>query len=182
MKIFPIPETIRGMYTSLFNFIHFLRSGVISLKQRRIKFKPRIKLNHNICKLSAQRSQKFAPLKSCKTAHVRASEFRNRGNFLLVESGILGLGIRNTAQGIRNPTNDWNTKSKFHWQKLESEIHSVRWGREWKGREENRREVKGRERKEREGKGREGKGKEGNGRGGKGREWKAVSTSLSRMK
>ena len=28
--------------------------------------------------------------------------------FLLVESEILGFGIRNTAQGIRNPTKDWN--------------------------------------------------------------------------
>ena len=28
------------------------------------------------------------------------------GKFLLVECGILGFGIRNTAQGIRNPTND----------------------------------------------------------------------------
>ena len=36
------------------------------------------------------------------------------GNFLLVEFGILGLGIRNTAQGIRNPTNDCNPESKFH--------------------------------------------------------------------
>ena len=26
---------------------------------------------------------------------------------LLVESGILGFGIQNTAQGIRNPTNFW---------------------------------------------------------------------------
>ena len=34
---------------------------------------------------------------------------------LLVESGILGFGIRNTA---RNPTNDWNPESKFHWQRL----------------------------------------------------------------
>ena len=30
------------------------------------------------------------------------------GKVLLVESGILGFGIRNSAQGIRNPTNDWN--------------------------------------------------------------------------
>ena len=44
------------------------------------------------------------------------------GNFLLVEFGILGLGIRNTAQGIRNPTNDCNPESKFHWQRLESTI------------------------------------------------------------
>ena len=28
--------------------------------------------------------------------------------FLLVESGILGFGMRNTAQRIRNPTKDWN--------------------------------------------------------------------------
>ena len=27
---------------------------------------------------------------------------------LLVESGIPGFGMRNTSQGIRNPTNDWN--------------------------------------------------------------------------
>ena len=40
--------------------------------------------------------------------------------FLLVESGILGFRIRNTAQGIRNPTNNWNPESKFHWQRLES--------------------------------------------------------------
>ena len=42
------------------------------------------------------------------------------GKFLLVESGILGFGIRNTAQGTWNHTNDWNSKSKFHWQRLES--------------------------------------------------------------
>ena len=34
--------------------------------------------------------------------------------FLHVESGILGFGIRNTAVGIWNLTNDWNTESKFH--------------------------------------------------------------------
>jgi len=39
--------------------------------------------------------------------HVRESGFRNRG-----KSGILGFGIRNTAHGIRNPTNDWNPISK----------------------------------------------------------------------
>ena len=31
-----------------------------------------------------------------------------------------GLGIRNTAQGIRNPTNDWNPESKFHLKNPES--------------------------------------------------------------
>ena len=48
----------------------------------------------------------------------------NRGNFCLwkpesgkhlhVESKILGFAILNTAQGIWNPTNDWNPESKFH--------------------------------------------------------------------
>ena len=34
--------------------------------------------------------------------------------------------MRNTAQGIRNPTNDWNPESKFYWQILKSSI----WNRE----------------------------------------------------
>ena len=42
------------------------------------------------------------------------------GKFYLVESGILGFGIRITAQGIWNPTNDWNPESKSNWQRLES--------------------------------------------------------------
>ena len=33
-------------------------------------------------------------------------EIQNRG-----KSVFLGFGIRNTAQGIRNPTNDWNPES-----------------------------------------------------------------------
>ena len=33
---------------------------------------------------------------------------------LLVECGTLGLGIRNTAQGIWNPKNDSDPESKFH--------------------------------------------------------------------
>ena len=38
---------------------------------------------------------------------------------IFVESAILGFGIRNLAQGIRTPANDWNTESQFHWQRLE---------------------------------------------------------------
>ena len=35
--------------------------------------------------------------------------------FLLVVSGILGFGIRNTAIGVQSPTiNNWNAESKFH--------------------------------------------------------------------
>ena len=32
----------------------------------------------------------------------------------VLEQGILGFGIRTTAQGIRNPTKDWNPESEFH--------------------------------------------------------------------
>ena len=47
-----------------------------------------------------------------------------------MKSGILGFGIRNTAQVIRNPSKDWNPESKFHWQTirnpvLEPGIHGV---------------------------------------------------------
>ena len=31
---------------------------------------------------------------------------------MLGKSGILGFGIWNTALGITNPNNDWNSKSK----------------------------------------------------------------------
>ena len=49
-----------------------------------------------------------------------ACGIRNLGKILLVESRILGFEIQNTAQGIRNPTNDWNTESIFPWQRLGS--------------------------------------------------------------
>ena len=38
---------------------------------------------------------------------------------------ICACGIRNTAQGNRSSTNDWNPESKFQWQRLESGIHGV---------------------------------------------------------
>ena len=61
----------------------------------------------------------------CKGIRIPESE-----KIWLVKSGILGSGIRNTAQGIRNPTNDWNPESKISMtnsgiQYLESEIHCV---------------------------------------------------------
>ena len=49
---------------------------------------------------------------------------RNRipesAKFLLVESWILSFEIGNVSQGIQNPTNVWNPKFKFYWQRLES--------------------------------------------------------------
>jgi len=51
----------------------------------------------------------------CKGIRIQAepAEFCMRnctelGKILIGESGILGFGIQNTAQGIRNPTYDWN--------------------------------------------------------------------------
>ena len=57
----------------------------------------------------------------------RKSGFRNPRNFC--------FWIRNTAQGIRNPTNNWNPESKFHWQRLESSTwnpESTEWNPESK--------------------------------------------------
>ena len=54
------------------------------------------------------------------TLIIRESGFPESGKFLPVKSGILGFGIRNTAVGVRNATNDWNPESKFHRQRLES--------------------------------------------------------------
>ena len=34
------------------------------------------------------------------------------GEFLLLELEILGFGIRNSAQGIQNPFNDWTPESR----------------------------------------------------------------------
>ena len=44
----------------------------------------------------------------CKGIQIPESE-----KVLLVKSGILGFGIWNTAQGIGNPSKDWNPESKF---------------------------------------------------------------------
>ena len=43
---------------------------------------------------------------SCKGIRIPESV-----KFFLVESGILSIGIQNTAQGIRNPTKGWNPES-----------------------------------------------------------------------
>ena len=64
----------------------------------------------------------FLNLTACK----RGIWSLESGKFLLVESGILGFWIQNTAQepGIAlNRT--WNLESKFHWQRLESGVRGV---------------------------------------------------------
>ena len=63
---------------------------------------------------------------SCKEIQIPES-----GKFLLVESGIWEISrivcfvIRNTAQGIRNPSNDWNPESKFHWQRIRTPVPGI---------------------------------------------------------
>ena len=57
------------------------------------------------------------------------------GKYFLVKSGILGFGIRNTAQRIWNPTKDWNPESKFYQQRPESStwnLESSAWNPESK--------------------------------------------------
>ena len=47
--------------------------------------------------------------------------------------GILGFGVRSTAQRIQNVTSNWNWESQFHWQRLESSTRnpeSVTWNLE----------------------------------------------------
>ena len=59
---------------------------------------------------------------------------RESGNFLLVESGIRGLvksgflgsGMQNPAEGIQNPTNNWNLGSRFHWQRIQNPVLGIR--------------------------------------------------------
>ena len=59
-----------------------------------------------------------------RSSHARESGFRNPGKFCLwnLESWALDSG----AQGIRNPTKDWNPESKFHWQRVESSLKTGR--------------------------------------------------------
>ena len=44
--------------------------------------------------------------------NTKSPSVRESKKYLIVEWGILGFGLRNSAQGIRNPTNDWNPESK----------------------------------------------------------------------
>ena len=84
----------------------------------------------------AGNSHHFKRLLDCNGIRIQAehAEFLHQELYgirenLLDECGILSFGIQNTAQGIRNPTYDWNqeriihsywnSESKLHWQRLE---------------------------------------------------------------
>lgn len=45
--------------------------------------------------------------------------------FLLVESGLLGFGLRNTAEVLRIPDNNWNPESKFHLKLIRNPVFGV---------------------------------------------------------
>ena len=53
---------------------------------------------------------KFEHPKECRRPQVRVPQ-RPMGTINLRLTGILGFGIQNTAQGIRNPPNDRNPES-----------------------------------------------------------------------
>ena len=48
------------------------------------------------------------------------------GKLLFVGSEIVDLESLIPAQGIRNPANNWNTKFKFHWQKIRNQVPGIR--------------------------------------------------------
>ena len=64
------------------------------------------------------------PLKKCTTGQKpkntlyvspwKVSRIPKSEKFLLVKSGTMGFGIRNSAQAIRNSANDKNLESEFH--------------------------------------------------------------------
>ena len=55
-----------------------------------------------------RKAKRISVLAPCKGIRIPEST-----NFLLVESGILGFGIRNPALRICNPTKDWNPESNL---------------------------------------------------------------------
>ena len=60
-----------------------------------------------------------------KLSHLRESEIRNPEIFASA-SEILGIGIRNTAYEIRNPTYDWNLESSNHKQTIRNPVAGIR--------------------------------------------------------
>ena len=64
--------------------------------------------------MGVRRRGNFIPRGKKRVAPCKGNRILESGKFLLVKSGILGTGIRNTAQGIRNPSYDWNPESQYH--------------------------------------------------------------------
>ena len=56
---------------------------------------------------------------------ILACKIRNRRNFCMWNPDA-ELWLENTAQGIRNPSNDWNPESKFYWQRIRNPAPAIR--------------------------------------------------------
>ena len=65
-------------------------------------------------------------ISSSDVAKGKSGRIPKSGNLLLVESGHLGFDIRNTAQAIRNPANNWNPEYKFQWQAIRNPVIGIR--------------------------------------------------------
>ena len=65
--------------------------------------KPLKKVHHG------PKTKKYVICPPWKVSRIPKSE-----KFSLVKSGIMGFGIRNSAQAIRNSANDKNLESEFH--------------------------------------------------------------------
>ena len=85
------------------------------------------------CKFYQDLDSFATPKEHSSSPHVGESRFRNPWNF--------DCGIQNMGQGIRNPTKDWNSESRFHLQRLESStwnpesntvLDSLTWGKFFK--------------------------------------------------
>ena len=80
------------------------------------------------CVLTWPQSTTFSQNVSAKNGAESRSFAQCKG---FLESGVQGnfvCGIRKTVQGVRNPSNDWNPESKFHYQRLEYSTWNLRRG------------------------------------------------------
>ena len=84
-------------------------------KKKKIEKWPIFDQNHELTPLEKSRFLDFLNFLFLKS---RKAFFPSRisWKYLLLELGVLGIGIRNTSLGMRNPTKDWNPESKFYWQ------------------------------------------------------------------
>ena len=120
----------RSKYLSLLTIINI--NGELTLKNRnKLKAKTKEKTKKTLLiKYSALKTSSDYFFASCKGIRIPGSE-----KLLLVESGILGFGIRNVAQGIRNLTEHWNPESRTRdpestaWNpESKTALDSVTWG------------------------------------------------------
>ena len=120
----------RSKYLSLLT-IHQYQWWIDFKKPKQIESKNKRKNEKNATdKVQCIKTSSDYFFASCKGIRIPGSE-----RLLLVESGILGFGIRNAAQRIRNLTEDWNPESSTRdpestaWNpESKTALDSVTWG------------------------------------------------------